>query len=924
MVLRGALRLTFILGLIFAMVLTLGITLAPEQANAYTFPPQWSQQWILDAGGMFKHASPTLADIDGDGKQEILVGNTNGHLYCVNHNGGVRWTYYTGAPIQSTPMAVDVNGDGKMEIWFGSDNGLLYGLNYQGQPLSQWGWPQSPGTAFGYKEVFPSPSCGDLDGDGDLEIVVGTWGHYVTAWHYQGPLFFQYYNADSVWSSPACGDIDLDGKDEVVIGADCWSGPNWPWPRGGLLYVLEDAGNRKPGFPKCLPQVIWSSPALADLDRDGFLDIVVGTGLFWQNHTPGASNFLAYADGRHVYAFNYKGDYLPGWPVNTGDNNFGSPAVADLDGDGYYEVAIGSMDNNIYCWEHNGQVKWIRQAWPVQKMGSPAIADIDSDGDMDVILAEGLSIFAYDAYGNLSLDWDVGGNVFNCAAVGDIDADGLTEMVLAVGTDGQPGRLFCFQSGPFDPSKAAWPMFQKNARHSASYSHEEVPDMWPAEEIRSRSYLAEGYTGVGFNQYILLMNPNDYQITVQIRYILASGLSVVKVINIAPKSRTTVPVNSTIDGQDVSTSIISNQPGLIAERALYFNYNGVWAGGHNVMGTDNPQTEWYFAEGCTRPGFNTWLCLQNPGDTAANVTLDYYCGDGANVSKQVRVGARSRYTVAVHNDGEGIGTHNSEHGDVSIKVSSDQPIVAERPIYFNYNGVWPGGHNVMGASSPETEWYFAEGCTRPGFHTWLCLQNPGNQVAKVTLDYLCGDGANVSKQVTVKPKSRATVAVHQDAQGIGVHDNPHGDVAIKIGSDQPIVAERPMYFNYSGAWPGGHNVVGSPVPQTGWFFAEGCTRPAFQTWLCLQNPGDTAAKVTLDYLCGDGANVRKQLTVAPRSRATVAVHQDAWGIGTHDNAHGDVSINVSSNQPIVAERPVYFIYNGYIPGGHNTLGYPIP
>jgi hypothetical protein len=56
----------------------------------------------------------------------------------------------------------------------------------------------------------------------------------------------------------------------------------------------------------------------------------------------------------------------------------------------------------------------------------------------------------------------------------------------------------------------------------------------------------------------------------------------------------------------------------------------------------------------------------------------------------------------------------------------------------------------------------------------------------------------------------------------------------------------------------------------------------------------------------------------------VAVHQDAWGIGAHDNAHGDVSINVSSDKPIVAERPVYFLYNGAWPGGHNTLGYPMP
>jgi hypothetical protein len=899
---------------------------AQPQAEAEIAEIKLPLNWQLNMGSMFKHASPTLADIDNNGTQEILVGNTNGTFYCVNHDGNFRWTYYTGAPIQSTPLAVDCDGDGRLEIFFGCDNGLLYGLNADGQCLSQWGWPKSPGSAFGYKEVFPSPAAGDLDGDGNLEIVVGTWGHYITAWHSEGPLAFQYYNADTVWSSPAVADIDLDGQDEVIIGADCWGGVNWPYARGGLLYAFEGNGAIMPGWPKQLPQVIWSSPAIADLDGDSFPDIVVGTGLFWQNTSPGASNYLSYADGKFVYAFNYRGDSLPGWPVRTGNNNFSSPAVADIDGDGFYEVAIGSMDYNTYVLNHDGSQRWVTRYYDVPKLGSPAIADINSDGLLDVIMAEGGNLTARDPNGGMFLNQNVGGNIFNCPAVGDIDQDGRVEVIVATGMDGETGLLASYEAGTFNPALMPWPMFRRNARHTGGYNYEEVPDMWPPEEVKSRGYLAEGFTGAGFNQFILLMNTQDIQMPVQIRYAFPSGKSVVRMLYIPPHSRATVPVNATVNGQEVSTSVISNQEGLITERAIYFNYTGgggSWLGGHDVMGTDSPLKEWYFAEGCTRPGFHTWLTLQNPGEIDAQVAIDYYCGDGQHITKSAMVKAKSRYTVAVHGDAQGIGVHNNEHGDVSIKVTSSEPIVAERPMYFNYNGVWDGGHNVMGAEAPSPEWYFAEGCTRSGFNTWLCLQNPGDEPAQVRLDYLCGDGKNEYRELTIEPRSRYTVAVHGKGLGIGVHDNNHGDVSIKVTSDQPIVAERPMYFNYFGFMKGGHNVVGSPKPYKQWLFAEGCTRSGFHTWLCLQNPTGEPAQVRLDYLCGDGVNEHRELTIEPRSRFTLAVHGEGLGIGVQDNNHGDVSIKVTSDQPIVAERPMYFSLSGGIVGGHNTQGYPM-
>ncbi|WP_458012365.1 hypothetical protein [Candidatus Solincola sp.] len=323
-------------------------------------------------------------------------------------------------------------------------------------------------------------------------------------------------------------------------------------------------------------------------------------------------------------------------------------------------------------------------------------------------------------------------------------------------------------------------------------------------------------------------------------------------------------------GQDVSVVVDAEQP-IVAERPMYFNYNYSWDDGHDSLGATAPASVWYFAEGCTRPGFNTYLCLQNPDPTRkAQVIIEYYCGDGQTVQKTVEVGPRSRRTVAVHGDAEGIGVHNNPHGDVSIKVHSEVPIVAERPMYFNYAGMWAGGHDSLGATAPASVWYFAEGCTRPGFNTYLCLQNPDpTRKAQVIIEYYCGDGQTVQKTVEVGPRSRRTVAVHGDAEGIGVHNNPHGDVSIKVHSEVPIVAERPMYFNYAGSRRGGHVTMGTLSPQPQWYFAEGCTGFSIEEYLCLQNPQGDAVQVTVNFMMSKGETLKRTLTLSPHSRATL-------------------------------------------------------
>jgi hypothetical protein len=117
------------------------------------------------------------------------------------------------------------------------------------------------------------------------------------------------------------------------------------------------------------------------------------------------------------------------------------------------------------------------------------------------------------------------------------------------------------------------------------------------------------------------------------------------------------------------------------------------AGESNAQTFTTNATTFYFAEGTCRPNFDPYFCIQNPGSTAANVTLTYMKGDGSTATDTVSVAPNSRSTVIPRNK---LGTGNDPSHDFSTMVTSDQPIIAERPMYFNYNGVWTGGHDVVG------------------------------------------------------------------------------------------------------------------------------------------------------------------------------------------------------------------------------------
>jgi SpoIID/LytB domain protein len=118
-------------------------------------------------------------------------------------------------------------------------------------------------------------------------------------------------------------------------------------------------------------------------------------------------------------------------------------------------------------------------------------------------------------------------------------------------------------------------------------------------QLYSKWYLAEGYTGGDFDEYVLVGNPGDQPARVKFSFLTQQGFQKETFCDMAPRSRYTLHVDDYFPSDDVSLVVEeTGGKGIVVERAMYFDYYGR-KGGHVAMGVPQPSTTWYFAEGYT-------------------------------------------------------------------------------------------------------------------------------------------------------------------------------------------------------------------------------------------------------------------------------------------------------------------------------------
>jgi outer membrane protein assembly factor BamB len=300
---------------------------------------------------------------------------------------------------------------------------------------------------------------------------------------------------NSTDSPPSIGDIDGDGKVEIVVGTMSLG------DKHGRVVALDPA-TRKEKWVAKIPGHVQSEPVLVRLGDDKGLDVIVTT---WRGDK--AIHALAGKDGKELWsyamagdmyhgvsAFDHKGVHLVAasiagdvalldakgkeiWKVKPGGYLFAPTAAADLDGDGSPEIVVAG--GKVHVFGIDGNEKWQTENYGSIARGV-AIADADGDGKPDLLFGAsdrkfravngqtGKEIWSFDA--------TVKGHVYEMIdsgpIAGDFDGDGTLDVffVCGKGTSDKTrkenfGRAYALRVGK---GKGDWPMFRGNLRRSGT------------------------------------------------------------------------------------------------------------------------------------------------------------------------------------------------------------------------------------------------------------------------------------------------------------------------------------------------------------------------------------------------------------------------------------------------------------------------
>ncbi len=211
-----------------------------------------SALWTAQLHGGSAASSPSAVDVDGDGRREILLGDRSGALSCLDHTGKLRWRFM-GDGEQTGPLLVaDVYATPGKEVFVPSHDRCIYALSARGEWLWDLHFPA---------DLFPNSQLilADVDRNQEPELYAGGGLHHFYRINLANPaITFEHNVYMHVNSAIVASDLDRDGKDEVIFGS-----------KAGAVNLYGHEGIR---WTRAIPQTSFqSSPVLLKTAAEGGL-----------------------------------------------------------------------------------------------------------------------------------------------------------------------------------------------------------------------------------------------------------------------------------------------------------------------------------------------------------------------------------------------------------------------------------------------------------------------------------------------------------------------------------------------------------------------------------------------------------------------------------------------------------------------------
>ncbi|MFA5033050.1 MAG: C25 family cysteine peptidase [bacterium] len=439
------------------------------------------------------------------------------------------WPQSVKYPFINSPVVVDlIPEEPGLEIIANMDDQNIYAWYASGEGVFA-----SNGTfASGLGRCWTAPVVADIDKDGSFEIIrAQSWTNtpQILVFEKDGVLRtnfpVQLANCEiASFSSPVVQDLDKDGNLEIILAEECSNTGNG---RNSRIYVFRENGtgylNPDGVFAICdtsmimvdptkAPSVGICTPAVADINNDDTLEIIMGfsnysknaakPSLFaWNGITghivPGWPVFIkgvasspaignidpSYqglevvihtgAPNNFVYAFHSDGTSVTNWPKNCNSTDawtcMSGPTIGDVNGDGELEIALAGI-NTFHLWKGDGT---IITGWPISlcfmnqvSPATPILADIDGDNKINYIgvsLLDG-TIYAFEPNGTITAGFPIcsNGRTDVTPIVGDIDFDGKNELLSA--TRDREVRIW-----EVTGTKIEWGTFCHDRWHTGTY-----------------------------------------------------------------------------------------------------------------------------------------------------------------------------------------------------------------------------------------------------------------------------------------------------------------------------------------------------------------------------------------------------------------------------------------------------------------------